>query len=216
MHARAGSDLRQRVAREQARGEVCVPREHGVQPRHGRDLPASPQFLLQGMRQGWDNQLPATATGKVVVATQLTVLPPPALTNLCMLLFTLQRATCADVRPVSSPGAKFECPVHTEFVPEAAPAFPPTQSACCKVRCSRLTPHVLSPTCKALNGNPLSARVWLLLCTAQVATCQDVQPISSPGKKYKCPAGMQYNPQASAKMGPTTSICCVVRAPAPV
>jgi hypothetical protein len=45
----------------------------------------------------------------------------------------LQAATCADVRPVSKPGVKYECPVHTEFVPEEAKTFPPTQSACCKV-----------------------------------------------------------------------------------
>lgn len=44
----------------------------------------------------------------------------------------------------------------------------------------------------------------------QLATCQDVLPISSPGKKFKCPAGTQYNPQAGVKTGPTTSICCVV------
>lgn len=45
----------------------------------------------------------------------------------------LQAATCADVRPVSKPGVKYECLVHTEFVPEEAKTFPPTQSACCKV-----------------------------------------------------------------------------------
>ena len=52
----------------------------------------------------------------------------------------------------------------------------------------------------------------LLLLLLQLATCQDITPISGPGKKFKCPAGTQYNPQAGLKTGPTTSVCCVVRA----
>lgn len=51
----------------------------------------------------------------------------------------LQQSTCADVRPVSKPGLKYECPVHTEFVPEEAQTFPPTQKACCKVRAGDVT-----------------------------------------------------------------------------
>lgn len=51
--------------------------------------------------------------------------------------------------------------------------------------------------------------VFVRVCV-QIATCQDVLPISSPGKKFKCPAGMQYNPTAGVKVGPTTSVCCVV------
>lgn len=47
--------------------------------------------------------------------------------------------------------------------------------------------------------------------TPQVATCENVLPISSPGKKFKCPAGTQYNPQAGLKTGPTPGVCCVVR-----
>lgn len=64
----------------------------------------------------------------------------------------------------------------------------------------------------ALYGQLIRTPALLFFCCAlqQVATCQDVNPITSPGKKFKCPAGTQYNPQASAKMGPTTSICCVV------
>jgi len=70
----------------------------------------------------------------------------------------VQPATCDDIRPISAPGAKFQCPEDThQYDPSQNKVTPPAEKDCCMVRCASST-HTYSTFAMELSAGILGIR----------------------------------------------------------